>query len=174
MNDKNLSTNSNQGINVVENSGNISQYTGNNIFLSQTGPYLMPDELEEFLTFLSDESFSDESPLPFTKPDLQEKNKLNGINDNYYKDIEDDFIYFQEIENIFRKNSSKELEQKYKNALRILRLDYNANYNNDIKKFFYDIVAKYKTKKNCNTQTSLKLLRLLHFMYSQCDIGNKP
>ena len=76
-----------------------------NIFNTPLTFDLLPNEIKELLDYLSDEdNYIDES-FGFTIPDLNEKNKKNGIDENYYDFMKEDFSYFQDIIEILQNDS---------------------------------------------------------------------
>lgn len=162
--------------NISQNlSGNNNSQTINNISIGKELTIdLLPDDLNSLLEYLSNNNQKIDDKLPFSKPDLTQKNSLNGIDNSYFTMVEDDYKYFQDIEDILRNDNSKELINKYKIAIRLLNLEYLAKYVGNMKSFICAVVAKHNESTNCSSELSEKLMRLLHYMYTQCDIGVKP
>ena len=145
-----------------------------NIFNAPLTVDLLPNEIMDLLIYLSDEdNYIDES-FGFTIPDLEEKNLKNGIDDNYYDFMKEDFSYFQDIIEILQNDSDNVIKRKYKNASRLLQQQYLSSFQEKMKEFITSVISKHSKETGCSGEISLKLGKLLHYMYSNCDIGIKP
>lgn len=145
-----------------------------NIFNAPLTFDLLPNEIKELLDYLADEdNYIDES-FGFTIPDLNEKNKKNGIDENYYDFMKEDFSYFQDIIEILQNDSDNVIKRKYRIASRLLQLQYVASFQERMKEFITSVISKHSKETKCSSEVSLKLCKLLHYMYSNCDIGIKP
>ena len=158
---------------------NISQNTkGNNniseinIFESKNTVDFLPEDMNSLLDYLSDESILKDVQFSFDVPNLEKKNLKNGIDENYYDFMKDDFSYFQDIDEILQKDNL--IKQKYSRAKRLLQQKYLASYQEKMKEFISDVTSKHKKDTFCSDYESIKLQRLLHYMYSCCDIGIRP
>lgn len=99
-----------------------------NIFNLPSTVDLLPNEIMDLLNYLSDEdNYTDES-FGFTIPDLKEKNIKNGIDDNYYDFMKDDFSYFQDIIEILQNDSNNVIKRKYLIASRLLQQQYLSSF----------------------------------------------
>lgn len=145
-----------------------------NIFNTPLTFDLLPNEIKELLDYLSDkDNYIDES-FGFTIPDLNEKNKKNGIDENYYDFMKEDFSYFQDIIEILQNDSDNVIKRKYRIASRLLQQQYLASFQEKMKEFITSVITKHSKETGCSSETSVKLGKLLHYMYSNCDIGIKP
>ncbi len=152
---------------------NNASYT-ENIFYEKDSVDILPSDLDELLDYLSDEdNYIDES-FGFTIPDLTKKNFKNGIDENYYDFMKGDFSYFQDIVEILKNDSDNLIKRKYRIASRLLQLQYFSSFQERMKEFITSVISKHSKETKCSSEVSLKLCKLLHYMYSNCDIGIKP
>lgn len=145
-----------------------------NIFKAPLTVDLLPNEINELLDFLSDEENYVDENFGFDIPDLKLKNEKNGIDENYYNFMKADFSYFQDIADILRNDSDNTIKRKYSRATRLLQQQYLSLFQEKMKEFITCIITKYSKDTECSSDVSLKLAKLLHYMYSNCDIGIKP
>lgn len=87
--------------------------------------------------------------------------------------MKDDFSYFQDITDIMRNDSDNTIKRKYRRASRLLQQQYLSLFQEKMKEFITCIISKHSRNTGCSSDVSLKLGKLLHYMYSNCDIGIK-
>lgn len=130
----------------------------------------VPAEIEEILNEISKNQSVDNLQGELTPPNLVKKNKLNSIEEPYWGLIEGDFIHFERIDLIFK--NDKVLQGKYEVAKRILQQQYLSNFKSDFPTFANAWMSKIGSEKTAIE--SIKTVILLHYMYSECDIGVSP
>ena len=113
----------------------------------------------------------------FSKIELQEKNMLNNLSEDYFTDvIERDFSKFSKIQDFLSEPINAEIRNWYDDAVSELNTKITI-YRDRFDSFekVIDYIYSYVLQQN---QVSLKgnkrLVRvLLHYMYCNCDIGKK-
>lgn len=118
-----------------------------------------------------------DSIADFFKIELPEKNKLNGLSEEYFEnEMEKDFSDFLKIQSFLSEPINSEIRNWYYDAVSELSRkitmyrDRFGNFENVI-----GYINDYVLQQN---QTSLKgnkrlVIKLLHYMYCNCDIGKK-
>lgn len=113
----------------------------------------------------------------FFKIDLPEKNKLNGLSDEYFRNVlENDFSNFDKIQSFLSEPINEKIKAWYDdavydlNAKIIIHRDKFGNFESVI-----DYIYNYVLQHNHNDlKGNKRLVRvLLHYMYCNCDIGKK-
>ena len=164
----------NQSISIGQNIHGNNNIQHINFFQNKSFD-LLPQDLEPLLDYLCDKSNCDFSKGGhFNVPNLSEKNQRNSVDKDYFEHIKRNVSDFQDIDDIIRNDKSGDLKKKYYNASTILKTSFLSSKEHDIPNFVNRIVAGHKEKTNCNDVTTIKLIELLHYMYSHCDIGIAP
>lgn len=161
-------------MNINQNTKGNNNSSTINVFNPQVTVDLLPNEINDLLDYLSDEdNYIDES-FGFTIPDLEKKNIKNGIDENYFDFMKDDFSYFQDINDTLQNDSDNSIKRKYRKACYLLQQQYLASFQEKMKEFISLVISKHSKETDCDSSESIKLGKLLHYMYSNCDIGIKP
>ncbi|MBM9547450.1 hypothetical protein JWG40_10515 [Leptospira sp. 201903074] len=133
------------------------------------------EELEIMLGFIVSSDNSEEAELATYIPNLEEKNILNGVSKVTYQEIKESTKYFDLIDDYFRSDTSGKLLKLYKAAKKILQTSYGSKFNRNLPGFLEAFVTKYKTNDpSISIEYIEKMLIFLHYMYSSCDLGEKP
>ena len=110
---------------------NISQNTkGNNnssiinVFASCDSIDLLPQDIITLLDYLSNMPDVQDLSFDFNVPNLSQKNEKNGIDNDYYEYMKDDFSSFQDIEEILQNDADDTVKRKYWNAKKLLQQQY--------------------------------------------------
>jgi hypothetical protein len=142
-----------------------------------------PDDLKEVIGALHDYVVTDEakafdSASDFAKIKLrEEKNKINGLSENYYREIivADSMPHFDKVDNFLRNPRNAELAALYHDAADELKqkiLVHREQFPtfDNVFGFLYEEVQKERVAlKGKRRMISV----LLHYMYCNCDIGSK-
>jgi hypothetical protein len=105
---------------------------------------------------------------------IKEKNKLNGISEEYYREIRIDSVYgYEKIEALLKDPLNVELIDDYENIAIYLKQQYLlSNLKGKMERFIFKAIENFGSH-----ETSIKEKiwgnRLLNFMYLRCDIGLK-
>lgn len=160
--------------------GNNNQQAGrdintitNNIFEDDVSFDLV--ETEKIIIELYELSKAIETKKDFTydRIKIEDKNKQNQMEEYFSEKIEEDIVYFKEIQQVLYLND-EDFTDRFKYIIRTIRgaiiaLDNKADLTpskiNKIIGQFYKQDWDYKKK--------LKAERLIHFMYFSCFIGKK-
>lgn len=108
---------------------------------------------------------------------IEEKNRLNNLGKKYFDNVlKESFSDFNKIESFLEDPKNDEYKSKYNNTISDLQEEIIINRNEY--NFFEDILNhSYKLildNANKNLMTNRKLIRVfLHYMYFNCDIGEK-
>lgn len=113
---------------------------------------------------------------PFGYIDIGTKNKINKLNEDYFKFIKDTSqIYFNKITQFLGDPKNAKFLEVYKNIVEELQAKIITNRSNftefnEIFEYYYDYILI-----RCSELKKIKrLIRVfLHFMYWSCDIGKK-
>lgn len=135
---------------------------------------ILPNELESFLDYFNSEMNEKDDIISINKFELDKKNELNGIDKENFSFIKEDFSSFQDIDDALRRNKDGTIKKKYKNATRILNMSYKAKFQKQFPIFVLEVAKKYREDKKSSDEQFIKITKLLHYMYCQCDIGIKP
>ena len=135
---------------------------------------IVPQDIEEILDFINEGEGEKLGILEMIQPDLDEKNKLNGIDEEQRKLIDEDVPSFQEIEDCLRNNRNGNLRKKYTSAARILNVQYMSKFQKNFPEFVVQVAKKYYDNGNTDCENISRLVSLMHYMYSECDIGIRP
>lgn len=130
----------------------------------------VPREIEDILDTITNSQRPTYDQDELTPPDLEEKNKLNSVDVEYNELIEGDFIHFDGIDSIIKQDKS--LQDKYEVSRRILQHQFLSDFNGDFPAFTNAWMTKLGVSKS--SHESIKAVILLHYMYSECEIGIKP
>jgi hypothetical protein len=145
-----------------------------NIFInSESAPIdIIPQDIEYILDYVNENDPTIFKKNPIIIPDLNKKNKLNGIDKNQFNIILEDLPLFDDIEISIREDKSKSLNKKYYNAAKILNLQYMNKYQKNFTEFVIQVAKAFQKENPCDK--TIKLVILMHYMYHECDIGIKP
>ncbi|MCX6077680.1 MAG: hypothetical protein NTW78_12460 [Campylobacterales bacterium] len=132
-------------------------------------------ETEKIITDLYELSENIETKADFTydRIKIEDKNKQNQMEDYFRAKIEEDIVYFKEIQQVLYLND-EDFTDRFKYIIRtikgaIIAIDSKEDLTpikiNKIMGQFYKQGWDYKKK--------LKAERLIHFMYFSCFIGKK-
>lgn len=130
----------------------------------------VPKEIEDILDTITNSKSPTYDQDELTPPNLEEKNKLNSVTVEYNDLIEVDFIHFDGIDCIIKQDKS--LQNKYEISKRILQQQFLSDFSGDFPAFTNAWMTKLGISKSSNE--SIKAVILLHYMYSECEIGIKP
>ncbi len=119
--------------------------------------------------------------FPVLKRDMENKNKINNMDNEYYKEVmlKRNYHHFNMINNFLKNPQNEELLEKYEVVVEELNdLIYEIKKNGKIL-YFKDVINeihKVIIEKNSNELNKAKrrnLLKiLLLFMYENCDVGD--
>jgi len=115
--------------------------------------------------------------IDFTKIDLEEKNKLNGLSQSYFENVmKRDFDYFKQIDKFLSLPINESLKNLYDdtiselNAKITLRREEFVEFENMLDEFYNYIISNNKS----DLVGKKRLVRtFLNYMYCNCDIGYK-
>ncbi|QZY56665.1 ABC-three component system protein [Crassaminicella profunda] len=108
---------------------------------------------------------------------LEEKNEINGLSEDYFEIIKEDFMeYFAKIDTFLKDPKNVEYLEMYqgtvgelKHKITIRRKYYE--YFEEIFEDLYDYIFK-RNKKEIKSEKGI-IWVFLHYMYCNCDIGKK-
>lgn len=118
-----------------------------------------------------------DSIADFFKIEIPEKNKLNDLSEEYFKNVmENDFSDFFKIQSFLSEPINSEIRNWYNDAVFELNRkitiyrDKFDNFENVI-----DYINDYVLQRNRDSLKGNKrlVIKLLHYMYCNCDIGKK-
>lgn len=113
----------------------------------------------------------------FNRPDIEKKNEINRLSEDYFEHIKKHSInYFEKIKKFLSNPSNEEYLNKYLNTANELNNKIRCHRKDFIHfEKVFDIIYTYITEKNNNNLKFDKNLIwvFLHFMYYNCDIGEK-
>ncbi|OHD19171.1 MAG: hypothetical protein A2086_14745 [Spirochaetes bacterium GWD1_27_9] len=135
---------------------------------------IIPQDIEFILDYINENAPEIFKKNPIIVPDLDKKNKLNGINRNQFDMILEDVPLFYDIETSIREDNSNSLKKKYYNAARILNLQYMNKYQKNFPEFVIQVAKTFYNDNTFNKDKTIKLVTLMHYMYHECDLGIKP
>jgi hypothetical protein len=146
-----------------------------NIFINPSPAIdFIPQDIEYLLDYIVETNFEKFEKNPIIIPDLEKKNKLNGINENQFKIILEDVPLFDDIETCIREDINNSLKKKYYSAARILNIQYMNSYQKEFPAFMVQIVKAFNDNTTFDNDKIYKLTVLMHYMYHECDLGIKP
>jgi len=113
---------------------------------------------------------------PFKHIDIETKNKINQLNEDYFQFIKDrSQVYFKQIADFLGDPKNKPFNEMYENIIDELQAKIITNRKdfgdfNFILEYYYDYILIH-----CPELKKIKrLIRVfLHYMYWSCDIGKK-
>jgi hypothetical protein len=118
-----------------------------------------------------------DSALDFETTGLPEKNKINGLTAEYYREViyRDSLPHFKRIEAFLKNPRNEELAAYYHDSANDLKgkiLVYRNRFE------VFDHVFLFLAEEIQNGSSALRgkrrmILTLLHYMYCNCDIGSK-
>ncbi len=140
---------------------------------------IFPEDIKDIIIAFSDNKDDielEEIKDPFKHVDIELKNKINNLNEDYFNFIKDKSqVYFSQISKFLGDPKNKEFLEQYENISNELQAKIITNRDkftefNKIFEYYYDfILAKCPELKK-----KKRLIRIfLHFMYWSCDIGKK-
>lgn len=135
---------------------------------------ILPGDIEYILNSLLGSRIESDHKNDFAPPELNQKNKLNGISDNQYKILQDDYVQFGKIDEILRNNSNRDIRDKYFAAARILQLQYVTTFEGKMPEFLVQVIAMHSRQRQQDATMLVKMHLLLNYMYCNCDLGIKP
>lgn len=138
-----------------------------------------PDDIKEvILAFNKNKNELDTKEIidPFKHIDIETKNKINKLNEDYFNFIKDrSQVYFKQIIDFLGDPKNNEFLEMYNNIVNELQAKIITNRNdfdmfNEIFEYYYDYILE-----RCPELKKIKRLIsvFLHFMYWSCDIGKK-
>lgn len=138
-----------------------------------------PDDIKEVIIAFDKIKKSANPPQnenPFKHVNIELKNKINDLNETYFKFIKDrSQTYFNQISQFIGDPKNSEFLQIYDNIVDELQAKIITNRNNfgefnEIFEYYYD----YILVRTPELKRIKRLIRVfLHFMYWSCDIGKK-
>lgn len=145
-----------------------------NLVESQKSIDILPQELDEILDYITDDGSPFVGDLSMVKPNLTAKNSINSIDEEQFKIIKEDAVFFSDIENCLRNDSSHAKQKKYKLAAKILNIQYINTFNHNFPEFVVQSAKAFNSNGEKDSVMTLKFVALLHYMYTECDIGIRP
>ena len=145
-----------------------------NVLNSGCSVDILPKDLDSILNYFTEADGRNTEDLAPIIPDLNSKNQINGVGPDQFKLISDDIVAFQDIEEALRHNRNGALRQKYKNAIKLLNIQYTAKFQGRFPEFVVQAATAHREKSNCDDIMTIKFIGLMHYMYSVCDIGIRP
>ena len=146
-----------------------------NIFQAKASVDILPQDLDVLLGYLSGSNGENGAIFLMNNFNLAEKNDKNGVDKEYFENvIKNDVEYFSDIENALKNDKDDLLKSKYALAKKILNSTYFASFKGKMPEFIQQVAAKHKHDTKCEDEMTVKLMQLLHYMYTSCDIGLKP
>lgn len=137
-----------------------------------------PAVLADIINALSENIGNEPSDIDdFTLLDLEEKNQLNGVDQDFFDDIiKEYYAEFFLFDDFFKNPSNKEFKEKYKCILTELKGRIYSDLCRGIK--LQDILPALfdyaKINHRVLFQKNGHLLNVLaYYMYTRCDIGKK-
>ena len=151
----------------------------NNTIISTGVIIFDPQNLADIINALYNDIYQEAEPIDdFTRPDIIEKNRLNDVSDEYFKNcIEEDYTEFRAFDKFFKDPINQEYQKKYKFILKEIKSKIIARRNNgesmeQILSTLFDY-AKTDTNLNLFNRNSHLADVLANYMYVNCDIGRK-
>jgi len=132
---------------------------------------ILPSDLDTILDYFNQFADENSEELAPRVPDLDAKNRLNGIDAQQFDQMRDDIVAFQDIEEAIRHDKAGTMRKKYKNAIKLLNLEYMAKFQKEFPEFVIQAAKTHRTKTNCDDVMTIQFIGILHYMYSVCDIG---
>ncbi|WP_026894724.1 ABC-three component system protein [Clostridiisalibacter paucivorans] len=113
----------------------------------------------------------------FYRPNIEEKNRINNLTERYFKYIQKNSLnHFHKIESFLYNIRNKEYLKKYLSTANELnnKIICNRNQFEYFEKIF-DVIYNYIVENNdYNLKCDKNLIWIfLHYMYYNCDIGDK-
>jgi hypothetical protein len=113
----------------------------------------------------------------FNKIDIVKKNEINNLSEPYFNYIQkNSLLYFKKIETFLKDPKNKTYLEQYQNTVAELQhkiIIYRGQYEKFeliIEEIYNRIMDKYSNKLTANRNL---VLIFLHYMYWNCDIGDK-
>lgn len=136
---------------------------------------ILPQDLGVLLDYLSESGSDENTSFPVNIFDLEQKNEKNGVDKDYFENVlKEDFNCFSDIDDALKNDKDDLLKSKYAIAKKMLNTTYFSSFKGDMKQFIQQVAAKHRQDTLCSDEMSIKLIQLLHYMYTSCDIGLKP
>lgn len=159
-------------------SGNNNKQAGGNIIThnhyenADSFDLLETEKIIDDLHSIS-KTISTKQKTSFGKMKIEEKNKLNNMEEYFNSNIKKDIVYFSEIMKVLRENDN-DFQERFKYIIEtikgaILAIDSKEELTpekiNGIFKTFY--------KQDWDYTKKIRARRLIHFMYFTCFLGKK-
>lgn len=135
---------------------------------------ILPNDIELILDAIINPQIDSSRENDISPPDLDKKNRINGIKINQYKIIQNDYTQFGKIDQVLRNNSNRDIREKYFAAARILHLQYVTDFEGKMPEFIVQALAAHSRRNHLESGVIAKMHLLLNYMYCSCDIGVKP
>ena len=114
----------------------------------------------------------------FIKPDIQNKNKINKLSDEYFEYIKENSLpYFSQIDDFLKDPINDEFLYKYQATVKELQ-HLVIIYRKKVNSFeeLFEMIFRYILEQNLSELKEKRdlILLFIHYMYWNCDIGRKP
>jgi len=175
-----IGSNGEQNLTIVEKQNIFSPTGYSNLLETQNGSITFdPNYLRKVIVSIDAMSTTIcDKPTDFTLVDVEKKNKINGLTQNYY----DTFIakeyepYFMELDNFLSLRENEDLQIKISNIIKTLNQEIfisRKKYDtfeamlNDIQRSLLDSEYEHLHNKVSTVQF------VIYYLYSSCFIGKK-
>jgi hypothetical protein len=130
-------------------------------------------ELDNIVKKFMDRSYLNKSE-DFVLIDIRKKNKLNGLSEEYYREIKKDSIFgYEKIEAMLKDPANEKLKEDYDNLVLYLKNQYLlSNLKGKMERFIFKAIENFD-RQETTIKERIWGCRLLNFMYLRCDIGLK-
>lgn len=161
-----------EGEGNIQAGGDVIQTT-NNFFEDDVSFDLVETEKIIIELYELSQTIETKEDFTFDRIKIEDKNKQNQMEEYFSEKIEEDIVYFKEIQQVLYLND-EDFTDRFKYIIRTIRgaiiaLDNKADLTpakiNKIIGQFY--------KQDWDFKKKLKAERLIHFMYFSCFIGKK-
>lgn len=153
--------------------------TTNNTVVSMGTIIFDPQNLADIINALYSNKSNEAEPIDdFLRPTILEKNTLNNISDEYFKNcIEEDYSEFGAFDKFFKDPCNNAYKEKYRHILKEIKSKIIARQNagenmEQILSTLFDY-AKTETNLSLFNHNSHLADVLANYMYVNCDIGRK-
>lgn len=157
-----------------------SIYNSKEVLPMAFDPNKLKDVIEEFLKvdYFENIEVIEETLFNNFYRDIEKKNIINGVNEEYFSIIEEDFQkYFEDINKFLKYSINRKIREKYHLIAKKLNMSYRSNYSEkrNLPEHIQFVQEKvYNEIANIEDTTDLYLSIFLHHMYFYCEYGINP
>ncbi len=165
----------------IQANGNYSQAAGRDInnIITRGSFIFNPQDLSDLIDkiFSNVETDGDSLKCDFTCINIEEKNKKNGISEEFYKEcIQEKVCHFGKIDQFLKNPKYEAYKNKFFGIVESLKPKV-LNALQDGKNMQYILSTLfdyfYETNQNCDDDKKPLIMILAYYMYHNCYIGRK-